>query len=494
MSMPDTSTYTFSIGETGETTMPGTVIPLTGFTLGEDELWYKITYGTMNKTKGPYWFNPSKGETVTTWTLKLVDIDDPSVAFHDGWLIGGSDLAPQGKSTRGSGETVQIPSGTYTDSAQLRGKNVGILLYNMGLQGKLNITITTYHELCSITYGTPTGGAVSAKISGDATSGVTFARMGDVLVLSNTPASGYLFRRYVITDSSGTNYQTTNTYTMKYSDVTITAEFTPENEPPTFISLTTPAVINPAVSQYAYIKGLTGINAKFLTASAADPKTIAGYRINIPGYGSTTDQTYSTGALTSAGTVGVEYTVIDSNGNSTTKWTYVNVLNYSEPGASIIFARCGDAQMSDNPLGTYIKYKVTPYYTNVDGNSIQGVSLRISGTSRTINLTADGDWHVISNYTILPENSASASLFVSDKFMTTTSTVVIPSANYAIYMSSDGTSIGFGKATTHQNAFEIAPSRTVYVGWNTAQNEQYTLDDYIALKAGNTINEAYVVA
>lgn len=495
MSMPDTSTYTFSIGETGEVTMPGTVIPLTGFTFGEDELWYKITYGTMSKTKGPYWFNPSKGETVTTWTLKLVDIDDPSVAFHDGWLIGGSDLAPQGKSTRGSGETVQIPSGTYSDSAQLRGHNVGILLYNMGLYGKLNITITTYHVLHSITYGTPTGGSVSAKISGEATSGVTSARMGDVLVLSNTPASGYLFRRYVITDRFRTFYQTSNTYTMLNSDVMISADFTPENEPPTFTTSVAPVKVNRYLSDGLYVKKLTQIKADILNAQAAAPKTIAGYSIKVSGYGSANAATYTTATLSSAGTVRIEFTVTDSNGNSATQWEDVEVLDYNYAGANIMFARCGDAQMSSDPLGSYVKYKVESYCSNVDNNYVRAVTLQISGTSTVKQLVDDGNWHVIDGFTIPAENSTQADLTVFDKFLyTRTTTVTIPSANYAIYMSSDGTSIGFGRATTHQNSFEIGQSRTVYVGWNTAQNEQYTLDDYIALKAGNTINEAYVVA
>ena len=297
----------------------------------------------------------------------------------------------------------------------------------------------------------------------------------------------------MITDSSGTYYQTTNTYTMKYSDVTISAEFTPENEPPTFRAMAMPVKINQAVSAGALIKGLSGIRASITNAAAADPKTIAGYRINIPGYGSSTSQTYTTGAFTSSGTVSIEYTVTDSNGNSTTKWIYVNVLNYNEPGASISFARCGDAQMSDDPLGIYVKYKVTPYYTDVDSNYIQSVTLLISGTSTAKTLVADGNWHVIDNYTIIPENSVSTTLTVTDKFTSVSSTEIIPSANYAIYMSSDGTSIGFGKATTHQNSFEIAPSRTVYVGWNTAQNEQYTLDEYIAKKAGDEVDADYVV-
>lgn len=177
MAMPDTSTYTFVLGATGEETLPGTIT--TGFTLAEDESWYKITYGTMSKTKGPYWYNPSKSDTLTYWTLKMVDVDDPTVMVDDGWLNGGADLAPQAKSARGSGETVQLPGSHQTASEQLRGKTIGLMPYNIALYGKLNVTITTYHKWYSVTYGTPTGGTVGAKIDSGSASYTTGGRRGD---------------------------------------------------------------------------------------------------------------------------------------------------------------------------------------------------------------------------------------------------------------------------------------------------------------------------
>ena len=177
MAMPDTSTYTFVLGATGEETLPGTIT--TGFTLAEDESWYKITYGTMSKTKGPYWYNPSKSDTLTYWTLKMVDVDDPTVMLDDGWLNGGPDLAPQAKSSRGSGETVQLPDLRQIASEQFRGKTIGLMPYNIALYGKLSVTITTFHHTYSVTYRTPTGGTVGAKINSGSAYYTTGAKRGD---------------------------------------------------------------------------------------------------------------------------------------------------------------------------------------------------------------------------------------------------------------------------------------------------------------------------
>lgn len=57
-------------------------------------------------------------------------------------------------------------------------------------------------------------------------------------------------------------------------------------------------------------------------------------------------------------------------------------------------------------------------------------------------------------------------LSVTDKFVTVSQSVTIPSANYAIYLNKSGDAIGFGQATTHTKSVEIAEDRTLYVNGN----------------------------
>lgn len=117
--------------------------------------------------------------------------------------------------------------------------------------------------------------------------------------------------------------------------------------------------------------------------------------------------------------------------------------------------------MTNNPLGIYIKYKATTTHTAVDNNYITSVTFTTSSLSRA--LTADGSWHLISNYTQAATTRQEFTLTVADKFTSTSQNLMILSANYAIYLNAGGTAIGFGGATEHTNSVEVAVGRTLYV-------------------------------
>ena len=313
-----------------------------------------------------------------------------------------------------------------------------------------------------------TGGTIAMTYGRDTkTSGYFDVWYGDSITLSNTPATDYLFNRYIV----GGVEQISNTVPCPdQTATTITASFTMADVLPTFTPSVAPVKLNQAVSDGLYIKGLTRIKADILNAAAVSPKTIASYNITIPGYGTASASTFTTGDLTSTGSITISYSVTDSGGYSVQATQTIYVRDYTAPGLSFQCARCHDALMADDPMGTYIKYKASTTYTDVDGNAISSVQINIGGTVRTI--IADNTWRVIDNYTLLPENSANATVTATDKFESTSMSLVIASANYAFYLSADGTAIGFGKATTYSNSVEIAPNRTLYIG-------NQTLADYI---------------
>lgn len=234
-----------------------------------------------------------------------------------------------------------------------------------------------------------------------------------------------------------------------------------DTTPPTFTATVVPIQLNAAVSAGTFIKGMSKLEARVTNASASSPKTIGSYSINAGYYGtSNTDTLTTAGAVDKIGTFPVTFTVTDNCGFSSTQTISVQVLDYYEPTVTVQFARC-DIDMTDNPLGMYIKYKATTTHTAVDGNAIRTVLFQTDTQTRT--LTADGTWRLIDNYTQTAETRKDVTVTVYDKFTNTSIYTTILSANYAIYLNSGGTAIGFGGATEHTNSVEVAQGRTLYV-------------------------------
>ena len=234
-----------------------------------------------------------------------------------------------------------------------------------------------------------------------------------------------------------------------------------DTTPPTFTATVVPIQLNAAVSAGTFIKGMSKLQARVTSASASSPKTIGAYSINAGYYGtSSTDTLTTAGAVDRIGTFAVTFTVTDNCGFSSTQTISFQVLDYYEPTVSVQFARC-DSDMTDNPLGMYIKYKATTTHTAVDGNTIRTVLFETNTHTRT--LTADGTWRLIDNYTQTAETRKDVTVTVYDKFTSTSVYTTILSANYAIYLNSGGTAIGFGGATEHTNSVEVAQGRTLYV-------------------------------
>lgn len=235
---------------------------------------------------------------------------------------------------------------------------------------------------------------------------------------------------------------------------------------PTFTMTVSPVKINTSVSDGVYIKGLVKIKTTITNASASAPKTISSYSIKVEGYGSSTGTSYTTDAISTSGSIKVTCVVTDNNGYSTTKTQTVTVRDYKAPSGEIKFQRCKNSSGTVDVMGEYIKYYLAPTYTAVDGNSIKSAKLKIGSTTYT--LTGDKTWRMLSTTYRQPiAQAVTATLTITDKFQTGTYSVVIPSANYAIYLNNNGTSIAFGGATQHNNAVEIATGRTLYIGDKT---------------------------
>lgn len=349
----------------------------------------------------------------------------------------------------------------------------------------VTITPTFVLDVYTLTLTQATGGTITASKTGSVAPGTT-------ITLTNTPATGYTFGNY----SVGGTAQTASSFTMPSRNITVTAVFNVNTTPPTFTPNVEALLSDNTVSSM-HIKGVTRLHASITNASAATPKTIASYLISVSGYGSSASASYTTSVMNSAGVVPITYTVTDSNGNYNSVTSRgVTVWDYAAPSLNVSFFRCSDSSGTESAVGTYIGYRATADCTSLDStNSIQSATATISG-SGTWNLTLDGAKHVLDNYNLPATQYTDVSVAVSDLYKTTTNTIRIPTSNFAIHLSSDGTSIAFGKAVEHTNSFEIDGGRTVYIGAKTlsqySQVLKLTSNTFSSLPV--TINNSSITA
>lgn len=123
-----------------------------------------------------------------------------------------------------------------------------------------------------------------------------------------------------------------------------------------------------------YIKGRTKVKASF-TGSGKYGASISSYKVGVDGksYGSP----YTSGYLSTAGTISVTGTVTDSRGFTNTDTEEITVIDYGAPKllpvsgeSSIICARC-DKDGNLTTSGTYLKIKAKRSYSKVTADDVQ---------------------------------------------------------------------------------------------------------------------------
>ena len=390
---------------------------------------------------------------------------------------------PMGNSGSGASQIIATWDIPEDVGKTMAGQRLGIFANGSNclprLQGYCRVIITTAYTTEKVTLKQPTGGLIFAN---GRYSGSFDVNIGSSVDLANAPSDGYIFDHYLVNNEE----TTAASFVMPNKATTVSGVFKLNGDGTTFNIKCEPDNTSSSIPSGTYLKGFSKVKCTISNAYPVAPKKLKQFKISVAGYGTgtstntnTTTSTYTSGILTAAGNVTITFSVTDSNDNVTTQTQTIRVTDYTSPSGNIVFARC-DAYMNTNPLGTYIKYQATATCdTSISGNSIQSVRLKIGSLSYKT-LTADGQWHLIPSYTLAVTGSATAILSIADKFTTQTSNVSIGSANYSIYLNGNGTAIGFGMATEHQNSVEIAKERTLYVGG-------MTLKDYIKGVVNGTI-------
>lgn len=291
----------------------------------------------------------------------------------------------------------------------------------------------------------------------------------------NTVNSGTLQQTVSATYSSSTAYIKYRVRTLGVAGDSYASSYVESNSISTNTSgptFTVDMSMLPTSAQ-PYLKGIHSFTATITNATATYPKTIKSYSISSP-FGSSTSTTYTSGVIQQSGTFTVTFKVTDSSDITTTQTRTFIVRDYSPPTVDAHFERC-DADLGDNPLGTSVRYTATASCATISNyiNYITSVTFVInsSNSSKTGTLTTTGDTTRLSyydssggpyGYTQDKNIRCDIVVTVSDRFSSTTVTFTIPTANYAIYLNDNGTAIGFGTVTQHDNSVEIDENRTLY--------------------------------
>ena len=235
-----------------------------------------------------------------------------------------------------------------------------------------------------------------------------------------------------------------------------------------------------------YIQGKTKLTGKF-TAKAQHGATIKSQTVTIDGKTYDANGSFTTGYLSTAGTLSVVYHAVDSNGYENEVRGLIIVLSYSKPKiqaatgeggeTEIICARCDEmGELSDT--GTFLKIKAKRSYSKVKVSGVQYNTCVIRYRYRLESSNKFSDWKdilagektstdmvdCVEDVGLSTQSTYVVELGVLDDIGESASTVIIVPTD-RVYMHKAGSkrSIGVGKYAEDDNTVDIAQDLTVKV-------------------------------
>lgn len=240
-----------------------------------------------------------------------------------------------------------------------------------------------------------------------------------------------------------------------------------------------------------YTQGKCGVRIQ-ATGSGNQGSTVSSMEVSISGYtdaayrktvsGSSVD--FTSGLLTVSGTATITVKATDSRGRVATRTAYISVTAYNRPSGTLAVWRVNSAGDRD-PLGTYGKYSLTKAYTAIGSNTL---SWSIKSQSATENSPGDtGNLLPSSRQTFNQTSEYPIELKLVDAFESVTIIVMLPSAQFMIFLNADGDRMAFMKATNDglskngkDGTIEFSANHQIYIGTTT-------LEDYIRGVINGTI-------
>lgn len=235
--------------------------------------------------------------------------------------------------------------------------------------------------------------------------------------------------------------------------------YVPDSVKPSFTSLGADIVASGADTSYGYVKGKSKCQLSVWGATGNQGSWITNYYISGGGYSSTQWQ-FTTGALTSSGTVTFSAYIVDSRGRrSDTKTVSITVQDYMNPTISWFSAfRCNSGGTATDD-GTYLRVGAGYSYSTLGGKN--GYSTRVefkptdSSTWTNAGSISSGGYVTIGSNGIATDRTYDVKFTLADSFTSVSTSVIIPTAFVTMDIKKGGKGIAFGKASETDNMLEI---------------------------------------
>ena len=343
-------------------------------------------------------------------------------------------------------------SGTHTLDTIPRASTVSATNTNLNSASTITITRASSSFTHTLTYsfGSTTGTIVSKTTS-------TSVSWTPALTLANQIPNAV----------SGTCTITCDTYngSTKIGSKTCTLTLTvPASVKPTMTSVTATRVDGDVPAAWAiYVQNKSKATVKINGAAGAYGSTISSYSISGGGYSSTASS-FTTGFLTTSGTITFTAKVTDSRGRVSDAATVsISVVAYSAPSFTSYLSQRATSAGTVNDDGTYIRGLITYSYASCSSKNTvtRATYYKKSSSSSWTNANksfSSGTAFTFGGGAISTESSYDVKYTITDAFTTVTIIDMVSTASVLMDFKAGGKGIAIGKVSEKDKTLEIADS------------------------------------
>lgn len=343
-------------------------------------------------------------------------------------------------------------SGTHTLDTIPRASTVSATNANMGSASTITITRASSSFTHTLTYSF---GSTTGTIATKTTS--TSVSWTPALTLANQIPNAV----------SGTCTITCDTYngSTKIGSKTCTLSLTvPTSVKPTMTSVTATRVDGDVPAAWSiYVQNKSKATVKINGAAGAYGSTISSYSISGGGY-SSTESSFTTGFLTSSGTITFTAKVTDSRGRvSDAKTVSISVIAYSAPSFTSYLSQRATSAGVVNDDGTYIRGLISYSYASCSGKNTVTCATYYKKSSASSWTNANKSFSSETAFTfgggaISTESSYDVKYTITDAFTTVTILDMVSTATVLMDFKAGGKGIAIGKVSEKDKTLEIADS------------------------------------
>lgn len=348
-------------------------------------------------------------------------------------------------------------SGTHTLNTIPRASTVSATSTNMGSASTITISraSSAFTHILTYAFGSATGTIVTKTTA-------TSVSWTPALTLANQIPNAV----------SGTCTITCNTYngSTKIGTKTCTLKLTvPSSVKPTLTSLSATRVDGTVPAAWAiYVQSKSKVKLTINGAAGSYGSTISSYSISGGGFSSTASS-FTTGFLTTSGTITFTAKVTDSRGRtSDAKTVSISVVAYSAPTFTSYLSQRANSDGNLNDDGTYIRGLVSYSYSSCSSKNAVACATYYKKSSSTTWTNANASFSSGSVFTfgggaITTESSYDVKYTITDAFSTITIYDTVSTAAVLMDFKAGGKGIAIGKVAEADNTFEISDKWDVKV-------------------------------